>query len=119
MQLGTVNVMIVSTRKDTLQTKSQPRSIPEHVRPALRPIAGRAFWWGNPDDWLDDAPRFAAQVMTFGNLEDTGLTLELLGDSLFRHVLENPPPGVFDLKSWTYWHHHYHLAVPPLPTRKL
>ena len=111
--------MSVSTGKETPRTPSQAGGVPGHLRPKLRPVAGRVFWWGDPEEWLNDALRFAAQVMTFGNLEDTRLTLELLGDSLFRDVLANPPPGLFDAKSWAYWHHRYHLAVPPLPVRKL
>jgi hypothetical protein len=93
--------------------------VPLHLRPALVPIAKRVFWWGKPEEWLDDANRFAAQVMTFGDWDDTVLTWRLLGDALFRQVLETPPPGVFDIKSWTYWHSRYNLEAPPLPTRKL
>lgn len=93
--------------------------VPDHARAQLLPIAKRVFWWGNPDEWLDDALRFAAQVMALGDWGDTTLTLKLLGDSVFRQVLNTPPAGVFDIKSCTYWHCHYHLAVPPLPIRKL
>jgi hypothetical protein len=89
------------------------------ARAALMPVAARVFWWGNPEAWLNDPLRFAAQVMTYGDWNDTTLTLELLGDSLFIRVLQNPPAGVFDIKSWTYWHHRYHLNVPPLPVRRL
>jgi hypothetical protein len=93
--------------------------IPANLRPALVPVAKRVFWWGAPEEWLDDPIRFAAQVMTFGDWNDVALVLKTLGDSLFQQVLKTPPVGVFDIKSWTYWHHHYHLEVPPLPTRKL
>jgi hypothetical protein len=55
--------------------------------------------------------------MTFGDWEDTALTLRLLGDDLFRRVLANPPAGVFDIESRTYWHCRYHLEAPPLPTK--
>jgi hypothetical protein len=57
--------------------------------------------------------------MTYGDWNDTVLALELLGESLFKSVLQNPPAGVFDLKSWLYWHHHFHLEAPPLPARRL
>jgi hypothetical protein len=85
----------------------------------LLPVARHVFWWGNAEEWLDDAIRFTAQVMTFGDWDDTVLVWRLLGDSMFRQVLQSPPPGVFDIKSWTYWHRRYELAVPPLPERKL
>ncbi len=77
------------------------------------------FWWGNPDEWLDDATRFAAQVMAVGDWDDTTLLARMLGESLFQQVLADPPPGVFDAKSWTYWHARYHLDVPRLPARRL
>ncbi|SPE52612.1 hypothetical protein SBV1_1560018 [Verrucomicrobia bacterium] len=93
--------------------------VPQHLRPKLVPIARRVFWWGEPEEWLDDSIRFGAQVMTYGDWEDTCTTLAILGDSLFRKVLNAAPPGVFDIKSWTYWHLHYQQQVPPLPTRTL
>ena len=96
-----------------------PSPIPGHLRLALLPVAKRVFWWGNPEEWLDDPVRFSAQVMTFGDWDDTALVVKLLGESLFQQVLENPPPGVFDLKSWNFWHHRYGKSVPPLPTRKM
>ena len=93
--------------------------VPDHTRTALLPIARHVFWWGNAEEWLNDAIRFTAQVMTFGDWDDTTVVWRLLGDSMFRQVLQSPPPGVFDIKSWTYWHRRYHLEVPPLPERKL
>ncbi|HXP60855.1 MAG TPA: hypothetical protein VN829_10210 [Dongiaceae bacterium] len=77
------------------------------------------FWWGRAEQWLDDAGRFVAQVMTYGDWDETSLVLGLLGDGVFQAVLKDAPPGVFDAKSWTYWHCRYGLDVPPVPTRKL
>ncbi len=93
--------------------------VPQHLRAQLAPVAQRVFWWGHPAEWLDDAIRFVAQVMTYGDWSDTCTTLRLLGDPLFQEVLAHAPPGVFDRKSWSFWHHYYHLGVPSLPTRKL
>lgn len=93
--------------------------IPDQIRPELALVARRVFWWGNPNEWLDDTTRFVAQVMTFGDWNDTALVAKLLGDSIFLKVLTDPPPGVFDAKSWNYWHLRFHLDVPPLPRRKL
>jgi len=94
-------------------------AVPEFMRPELAPVAKRIFWWGKPDEWMEDAVRFAAQVMTFGSWDDTALALRLLGDSVFRQALQTPPAGVFDIKSWHFWHLHYHMTVPPLPARSL
>jgi len=109
-----------SSIPDDTRTASKPSSpVPQHLRAQLLPLARKVFWWGTPEEWLDDTVRFTAQVMTFGDLNDLRITLELLGDSAFRAVLANPPPGVFDIKSWNFWHLRYQLEVPPLPTRKL
>ena len=91
--------------------------IPESLHPTLLPVAKNVFWWGEPAEWMDDAVRFTAQVMVFGDWNDTTLTWELLGDKTFREVLAKAPPGVFDIKSWTYWHCRFGLEVPCLPQR--
>jgi hypothetical protein len=92
-------------------------AIPDKLRPALLPVAKRVFWWGKPDEWMEDVSRFTAQVMVFGDWTDTTLTWNLLGESLFRQVIAHAPPGIFDRKSWAYWHHHFQIEVPPLPKR--
>ncbi|HEX9046302.1 MAG TPA: hypothetical protein VF988_04690 [Verrucomicrobiae bacterium] len=97
----------------------QRKAVPETFRDRLLPVAQRVFWWGQAEDWLSDTRRFVAQIMTYGDWDDTTLTLQLLGNNAFRDVLNDPPPGVFDPKSWTFWHRHYQLDVPPLPKRKL
>ena len=34
--------------------------------------------------------------------------------------LDDPPPGVFDVRSWTFWNVRYHREpVPPLPRRRI
>lgn len=43
-----------------------------------------------------------------------------LGDEDLREALDRAPPGIFDPRSWSYWH----LVLdrwppPPLPERKL
>ena len=102
-----------------LQTRGMPGAIPPAVRPRLLCVAQRVFWWGKPEEWLEDTPRFVAQVMAFGDWEDVRTTYNLLGKGAFVDVLKNPPAGVFDQKSWTFWHLYFHQPVPPMPTRKL
>ena len=109
--------MAIESPAEFAAADTRRAAVPSRFRPALLPVAARVFWWGTPEAWLDDLHRFTAQVMTFGDWNDTTLTLKLLGDSWFRQVLANPPAGVFDVKSWAYWHQRYQLKVPPLPTR--
>src|SRR5436190_5314633 len=91
-----------------------PRPTPPYVRDELLPVARKVFWWGEPKAWLEDSVRFVAQVMTYGDLEDIRTTLRLLGNEAFTQVLDHPPAGVFDIKSWTFWHRRYDRNVPPL-----
>lgn len=85
----------------------------------LRAIAARLFWWKDADAALADERRFLAQAMTFGSLEDTEFVRSIYGSNALRAVLTDPPPGVFDRRSWTYWHVKFGLPVPPLPERRL
>ena len=100
-------------------TLRRSRPVPAHARNELRPVACHVFWWGNPEEWLDDVLRFVAQVMTYGGLEDLRITSRLLGENIFCEVLEDAPAGVFDIKSWTFWHRRYGREVPALPQRRL
>jgi hypothetical protein len=101
------------------QPELRDGTIPSEVRARLIPVARRVFWWGDAENWVQDELRLAAQVMTFGNFDDVRLTLRLLGDKTFVDALKSAPAGVFDPKSWTFWHAYYRLPLPPLPARKL
>lgn len=82
-------------------------------------LAGRLIWWKPPADAAKDVPRLAAQAMTLGTWEDVQTARELLGADTFKRVLDNPPPGVFDERSWAYWHAVFgREPVPPLPKRQ-
>lgn len=92
----------------------------DQVPHSLETVAQRLFWWKSPAEALVDQRRFAAQVMTFGNWEDVQITRRELGDECLRETLRRPPPGVFDERSWVYWHVVFDIApVPPLPLRSL
>lgn len=96
-----------------------PRPVPAHLRAQLLPIAQRVFWWGQPGEWLNNMHRFVAQVMTFGDWDDVRTALDALGEPVFRETLRVAPPGVFDARSWNFWHVRFGEPVPPLPIRKL
>jgi hypothetical protein len=72
-------------------TASTRQPVPEVARESLLPVAQRVFWWGQAEQWLDDTGRFVAQVMTYGDWDDTSLALGLLGDEVFQEVLKAPP----------------------------
>ena len=86
----------------------------------LRTVAKRVVWFKTPDDALQDVRSFLAHVMTYGTLSDITTTMQYFSEADFEAVLDDPPPGVFDRRSWTYWNVRYHREpVPALPMRNL
>ena len=86
----------------------------------LEKVAARLFWWKPPEEALADQNRFLAQVMTYGTIEDLAVVQSHFQESAFREVLANPPAGVFDSRSWSYWHVRFGLEPPlEMPRRKL
>lgn len=76
----------------------------------------RLFWWKekSPPSPL----RMAAQVMAFGNLDDIQTVRKLHGDRIFGEVLKNPPRGLFDPKTWVFWHKKLKITpIPPFPSQ--
>lgn len=58
--------------------------------------------------------------MTYGTVEDLTVVERYFPDSALRDVLANPPAGVFDARSWSYWHLRLGLETPDeLPKRQL
>jgi hypothetical protein len=58
--------------------------------------------------------------MTYGTLSDITTTLRYFSEDDFEAVLHDPPAGVFDRRSWTYWNVRYrHHPVSSLPKRTL
>ena len=85
-----------------------------------RALAQRLIWWKSPEEALSDQTRFLAQLMTFGTWEDWQTGLRYWSEDDLRAALRNAPAGVFDPRSWAYWHRRLGLeTIPPLPTRHL
>jgi hypothetical protein len=81
-------------------------------------LARRLVWFTSPEAALDEPRTFLAHVMTFGLLEDVLLVRSALGTDAFRQVLDQPPAGIFDARSWAYWNLLYERwPTPPLPER--
>ena len=56
--------------------------------------------------------------MVFGTWDDICPVIDRYGEAAFREALQSAPPGLFDNRSWHYWHHRLRLLpVPPLPQR--
>lgn len=94
--------------------------MPEAYPAGLRDVAAKLFWWKCPDEALADERRFLAQAMTFGSWADMQVVSSRYGEGALRAVLADAPPGVFERRSWAYWHARFAIEpVPPLPRRRL
>ena len=94
-------------------------TVPE-LDPPLSALASRLVWWQAPDRTLADVRSFVARAMAEGTWEDMMLIRRRFGEVLLRDILQDAPPGIFDPRSWTYWHVIFGIdAVPPLPRRHL
>jgi hypothetical protein len=86
----------------------------------LEELARRLMWWVSPAEAFQNPRRLLAQVMAWGAWEDIAKARRIWGQDEFRQVLLAPIPGIFDKRSWSYWHRMLGLLpVPPLPTRQL
>ena len=103
---------------ETSASAHEATGLPE--RPELLAIARRVCWWKTPEETLADPVSFVARVMTLGSWDEVQAVRTQVGDLPFRRVLQHPPAGIFDTRSWHYWHHAFDFAVvPPLPQRRI
>jgi len=86
----------------------------------LARVARRVCWWQSAEVTLEDTPVFLCRVMVFGTWADVCLVLAKYGRTAIRQALQSAPPGLFDERSWHYWHHRLNLfPVPELPARAI
>jgi hypothetical protein len=86
----------------------------------LESLAARLVWWKPPAESLRDGAGLLAQVMVYGTPDDLAVARRHFPESAFRAVLAHPPPGIFDPRSWAYWHVVFGLQPgPELPRRDL
>jgi hypothetical protein len=74
----------------------------------------RLFWWRDAKNISPE--RCAAQVMVMGGWGDVMEARRRFGEEIFAKVLRNPPRGLFDARSWSFWHKKTGIIpIPPLP----
>jgi len=85
----------------------------------LKRVAKRVVWFKMPDETLREPRLFLAHLMTYGTLEDIATAMKYYSEADFDLVLQDPPAGIFDRRSWNYWNlRFHHEPVPPLPQRR-
>ena len=90
------------------------------LTPDLKRATRRCIWFEPPEQAVQDIPRLAAYILTYGTPEDIFTLREQIDDTQLQECLDHAPPGIFDKRSWAYWN----LVIgrytpPPLPERKL
>ena len=90
------------------------------VTEALERVARRVIWFETPAQALADPVRFLAYALTYGTIGDLRVVRAHFSDNDLRRALAAAPPGIFDPRSWSYWHLMLDLGPPPpLPQRRL
>ena len=83
-------------------------------------LARKYVWWQPPRQTLGEPALLIAQIMTLGVLEDVQWLLGRVSRDALRGVLRDPPVGIFNARSWRFWHLQLGVApIPPLPARPL
>jgi hypothetical protein len=81
-------------------------------------VARHLIWFEPPERALADPVRFLAYLMTYGTATEVAVVMRYVGLDELREALERAPPGIFDERSWNYWHlmtgRH---PPPPIPAR--
>ena len=85
----------------------------------LEAIAERVIWWKPAAQALTDRRYFLARVMAAGTFDEVRYVRGHFPPEAFRAVLEDPPAGVFDPRSWAYWNLVFGREAPELPRRRL
>lgn len=89
------------------------------MSPEVRRIAARVVWWDTPERAVSRLDDFLGRVMTFGTLADVNTIEAIYGTDRLRSALRAVSPGIFDIRSWHYWHLRLGLGdAGPLPTRR-
>lgn len=103
---------------ETAPLEAEATGLP--VLPELLTIARRVCWWKKPEETLASPVSFLARLMTLGSWDEVRAVRTRIGDLPFRRVLQHPPAGIFDARSWHYWHYALGFGVvPPLPERRI
>ncbi len=88
--------------------------------PRAEAMARKYVWWQPPARTLADRHLLLAQMMTLGTVDDIRWLIDRVSEDDLRGVLRDPPVGVFNGRSWRFWHLRLGcLPVPELPRRPM
>lgn len=102
-----------------LRLARQALPVAGSFRSRARELARKYVWWQPPAATLADRRLLLAQLMTLGTVEDVRWLLSVAARDDLRAVLRDPPVGIFNARSWSFWHLWLGFdAVPDLPGRR-
>ena len=82
-------------------------------------VARRMVWYKPPEEALADPALFLSYAMTYGTVADLRIVRAHYTDAQLRQALGSGLPGIFDARSWAYWHAVLDVEpVPDLPVRR-
>ncbi len=85
---------------------------------SLADVARRVVWFKPPQETIEDEVFFLNHVMIHGFAEDIMEMRSHFDDDALRNALRNAHPGIWDARSWAWWHVILDLEpVSPLPVR--
>jgi hypothetical protein len=86
----------------------------------LLKLAESVVWFKKPEDTLKNKTHFLNYLMTYGSEEDIFIAYKYYTQKDFKESLLKAIPGIFDVKSWNYWHIILDMtSTPPLPHRDI
>ncbi len=85
----------------------------------LKEAALRCLWFEPAERSIKNTARLTAHILTYGNIEDVNALRTQLSDDDLAEALDKAPSGIYDARSWAYWH----LVTgrrtpPPMPQRQ-
>ncbi|MDR0484278.1 MAG: hypothetical protein LBH40_03280 [Alphaproteobacteria bacterium] len=84
----------------------------------LLTVASKVIWFQKSQEALEDKTHFLNYLMTYGSEEDIKIAYKYYSKKDFKEALQKAIPGIFDEKSWNYWHIILDITpTPPLPRR--
>lgn len=87
--------------------------------PDLSAVARRIVWFKPPAATLADDVFFLNFLMVYGTPEDLTVAKRRYDDDDYRRALRDALPGIFDARSWAYWHARLGMEpAPPRPVRE-
>ena len=91
-----------------------------NARGELLRVARRMVWFKPVGEALSDSALFLSYAMTYGTVDDLRVVRRHYTDDQLRQALRSSLPGVFDARSWAYWHAVLDIhPMPDLPVRRL